>query len=238
MIRAHGRRITGQKSAEFAHDRHQLLLVVEGAAGIENNFGSWTVPAGCASWIPAGTRHAIAPIPHARVQTLYLWRSPAGRGRQPCAVLGVTPLLRALLDHISEREVIRDDDGPSKRLAGVLLDQISAQTELPLFIPALQSPLTQRVAAALQSDPADTPRIRDLARELGVSDRTIERAFVADTSLTIGEWRHRARVSRAIALLAGGSEVKDVALEVGYETASAFVAAFKRTTGMTPGKLR
>lgn len=150
----------------------------------------------------------------------------------------MTPVLHALVDHVCHLEVLRADHGPSKRLAAVLLDQISEQAELPLFVPALRSALTRRVAAALQSDPADTPRIRDLARELGVSDRTIERAFVADTSMTIGEWRQRTRVTRAIGLLAGGSDVKDVALQVGYETASAFVAAFKRTTGMTPGKVR
>jgi AraC-like DNA-binding protein len=55
--------------------------------------------------------------------------------------------------------------------------------------------------------------------------------------MTIGEWRQRSRISRAIQLLAAGGDVKDVALEAGYATSSAFVTAFKKTVGVTPGKV-
>ena len=208
-----------------------------GALSIRNNFGKLTVPAGCAAWIPARLRHSNAAAPAARTRTLYILRVPAALERKPCAVLSVSPLLHSLIEHVSRLEVLRGDDASTRRLAAVLLDQIGEQRELPLLVPALRSPLAQRVAAALESDPADTPRIRDLAIELGVSDRTIERAFVADADMTIGEWRQRARISRAIALLASGGDVKDVALEVGYETASAFVTAFKKIVGTTPGKI-
>ena len=119
-----------------------------------------------------------------------------------------------------------------------MFDQLAAARELPLFVPSLKTPLAQRVADALRSDPTDTPRIRDLAAALGVSDRTLERAFLADAAMTIGEWRQRSRISRAIALLAGGGDVKGVALEVGYETPSAFVVAFKKYVGVTPGRAR
>lgn len=233
-MRGQERKVFGHKSAEFAHDRHQLLLVVEGAVSVENNFASWTVPAGCAAWISARVRHSLVPLTASRLRTLYIWRAPAPIARQACTVLEVGPLLAALIDQVCRLEVLRADDAAAKRLAAVLIDQIGAQRELPLLVPSLRSPLTQRVAAALHADPADTPRIRDLAAGLGVGDRTIERAFLADAAMTIGEWRQRARISRAIALLAAGREVKDVALEVGYETASAFVAAFKRTVGSTP----
>ena len=94
-----------------------------------------------------------------------------------------------------------------------------------------------RVADALNADPADIPRIRDLAAELAVSDRTLERAFAADGLMSLGEWRQRSRMCRAIALLAAGGEVQRVALEVGYETPSAFVLAFKKLVGTTPGKM-
>jgi AraC-like DNA-binding protein len=71
-----------------------------------------------------------------------------------------------------------------------------------------------------------------------VSGRTLERTFTDGTGMTLGEWRQRWRISRAIGLLAGGGNVKDVALEVGYATPSAFVAAFKKYVGTTPGRAR
>jgi AraC-like DNA-binding protein len=145
-------------------------------------------------------------------------------------VLELSRLLSALVDHIHQH-------GSDKRLVAVLLDQLARQRQLPLFLPRVTSPIAQRVADALVADPAGTPRIRDLAGQVGVSDRTLERGFAADAGMALGEWRQRARIARAIALLAGGMAVKDVALEVGYETPSAFVVAFKKYVGMTPGKI-
>jgi len=215
------------------------MLCAKGAFVTENNLGTWTVPAGAACWLPAGLRHRVAPAPSARVRILYLSirRSGAAAKADHVSVLQPSPLLRAIVDDICRVEVLREDDPAAKRLAAVLIDQLAVQRELPLFVPALTSPLARRVAAALAADPADTPSARDLATELGVSTRTLERAFVADAKMALGEWRQRSRIVRAIALLASGNDVKDVALEVGYSTASAFVTAFKKYVGSTPGKI-
>jgi len=43
------------------------------------------------------------------------------------------------------------------------------------------------------------------------------------------------RLQAALPLLATGEPVANVARRVGYDTASAFVAAFRRETGLTPG---
>ena len=152
-------------------------------------------------------------------------------------MLNLSPLIAAIIDHVCHTHQAHDA-AASKHLLAVFLDQLPQQREVPLFVPTLRSPLARRVAEAIETDPADTPRIRDLAAALAVSDRTLERAFIADAGMPLGEWRQRSRVCRAITLLAGGQAVKDVALEVGYETPSAFVVAFKKFVGTTPGKAR
>ena len=174
-------------------------------------------------------RHAIEPKPAARVRTLYIYAARREFRRQ-CAVLALTPLLRAVIDHLHSHP-------PDTHVTAVLIDQLAAQRELPLFVPSLSSPMARRIAEILIAEPSDRLRIRDVATELRLSGRTLERVFARDAGMPVGEWRQRARVSRAIALLAGGMDVKDVALEVGYETASAFVAAFKKYAGTTPGKI-
>lgn len=212
-------------------------MVTSGAAGILNDAGFWAVPAGCGGWIPAATRHAIEPTPRARVRTLYIYGANTGF-RRTCATVEMAPLLRAIVDHTALAGISGEPGlARHQRLIAVMFDQLAAARERPLYVPSLKTPLAQRVAVALRSDPADTPRIRDLAAELGVSDRTLERAFRADAAMTLGEWRQRSRISRAIRLLAGGGDVKDVALEVGYATPSAFVAAFKKYVGTTPGRI-
>jgi AraC-like DNA-binding protein len=60
--------------------------------------------------------------------------------------------------------------------------------------------------------------------------------FVAETGLSFDRWRTATRVSAALPLLADGQPVGQVAHLVGYATASAFLAAFRRTVGTTPGR--
>lgn len=236
LARTHERTISGLKSAEFAHDWHQLTLALDGAFAVRNISGTWTVPSGRAAWVSAGARHSLEPWPYARSRTIYLRRDLIRRPRQSCAVLAPTPLVAAIADHLNVNGALVDDDMAAKRLCQVFVDHIVPLEELPLFVPELRTPLAQRVGAALEADPTDTPRIRDLAEEMGVNGRTIERAFVADASMTIGEWRQRVRICRAIRLLAGGMAVKEVALETGYSTPTAFITTFKRYVGRTPGK--
>jgi AraC-like DNA-binding protein len=50
-----------------------------------------------------------------------------------------------------------------------------------------------------------------------------------------GRDAHRAGISAALPLLAAGEPVRRVALRAGYLNASAFVAAFRQETGVTPG---
>ena len=76
--------------------------------------------------------------------------------------------------------------------------------------------------------------LADLARTAGASLRTLERCFLADTGVPLGEWRRRMRLFHALRLLEGGAAVTDVALEVGYSTTSAFSAAFTREFGRSP----
>ena len=77
---------------------------------------------------------------------------------------------------------------------------------------------------------------RRLARRFGVGVRTLERGFVAETGLSLGEWRRQARFMEALRQLGAGSSVKRAAMEAGYRTPSAFIAAFRSSFRTTPGR--
>src|SRR5262249_56073930 len=89
-------------------------------------------------------------------------------------------------------------------------------------------------AGALGADPADSRTLAEWGREVGASARTLARAFMAGTGLPFGRWRGLLRLQAAISALAAGEPVGNVAHHVGYESISAFVAAFRRETGLTP----
>ena len=97
--------------------------------------------------------------------------------------------------------------------------------------------IARRVAEALRADPADRRTLREWGREVGASERTLARAFAAETGVPFGRWRTLLRLQAALSMLAAGEPVSRVSGRVGYDTPSAFVAAFRRETGQTPGAL-
>ena len=77
-----------------------------------------------------------------------------------------------------------------------------------------------------------------LARTAGASLRTLQRRFPAETGLTLEAWRQKARLIHGAARLIEGSSVTEAALGSGYDSVSAFIAAFKAGYGVTPARFR
>jgi AraC-like DNA-binding protein len=90
------------------------------------------------------------------------------------------------------------------------------------------------VATELLKAPAEVSTLAEWGRRVGAGERTLARSFRAETGLPFGRWRILVRPQAALSLLASGSKVSAAAAQVGYETTSAFVAAFRRETGVTP----
>ena len=121
------------------------------------------------------------------------------------------------------------DDPPQARLVGVILDQLSDLPTAPLRLPLPSDPRARSVAEAVRDDPGRVTPVPG-----GVSRRTLERLFRAETGLPLGQYRERARLLAALPRLARGEPVARVAAEVGYATPSAFGAMFKRVLGVSP----
>ena len=70
----------------------------------------------------------------------------------------------------------------------------------------------------------------------GIAPRTLTRRFVAETGFSFTEWRQRVRLLKALEMLAAGKSVTTISLDLGYGNVSAFIALFRRTFGVTPGR--
>ena len=110
----------------------------------------------------------------------------------------------------------------------MILDLLAELPTAPLRLPLPVDPRARAVASALRVDPA-----AGLPDALA-SRRTLERLFRAETGLSIGQYRERARLLAALPRLASGEPVARVAADVGYATPSAFGAMFKRVLGVSP----
>ena len=61
--------------------------------------------------------------------------------------------------------------------------------------------------------------------------------FRAEHGMRFGLWRQKARLLESVRVLVEGGSVTDAALESGYSSVSAYIAAFKQTFGCTPGAM-
>ncbi len=73
-----------------------------------------------------------------------------------------------------------------------------------------------------------------LCAEIGVSVRTIERAFLKEVGTSFESWRRQVRLKNGVELLISGFSIKEVACKIGYSQSSAFVEMFRKTFGTTP----
>ena len=84
------------------------------------------------------------------------------------------------------------------------------------------------------SDPADDRGLEDWSRFAGASPGTLARLFQSETGMTFRAWRQQLRLQRALEMLTEGQAVTSVALDLGYDSLSAFIAMFHRALGASP----
>jgi AraC-like DNA-binding protein len=200
------------------HDVQQLVYPSTGVLASTAATGTWIVPPQRAVWIPAGVAHSHQAHGPTQMRTLVF---PATMGRDPGpplpagpAVVAVSPLLREIIVALTR------DDGPPYTAAArenmerVALDQLRRVGQLPARLPTLA----------------------DLGREVGASERTLSRLFRQEAGMSFPQWRTQLRLQRALVLLAEGATVTSAALACGWSNPSAFIEAFRRAFGATPGR--
>jgi AraC-like DNA-binding protein len=217
------------------HAWHQLLYATTGAMTVSAERSSWMIPPGKAVLIPAGFRHSIRMWGTVEMRSLYF--PPSVEVAGDARVLSVTPLLKELILRVVEMAALDSREPAHNRVLAVLLDEIHTPPDAPLMLPIPVDPRARGVAQYVMACPSAGETLEQLCRQHGASRRTLERLYREETGLSFGMWRQKVRMLDSIRQLAEGKSVTNAALDSGYVSVSAFIAAFKRTFGCTPGQL-
>jgi AraC-like DNA-binding protein len=215
------------------HSDHQLAWAAAGVLIVRTSAATWTLPPSRALWIPAGLRHETLCAGTATMRTLYIRPELCPIGWPDFTPVAASPLLAELIGYLAGPDLDADHRQHAEALVVDLLQPVP-MTAISVRMPADER--ARQVADALTEDPADGRSLAQWGRAVGASERTLARAFTAGTGLTFGRWRTQLRVQSAISALASGEPVGNVSRLVGYESPSAFVAAFRREIGMTPAR--
>lgn len=213
------------------HDWAQLIYARTGVMTVTTAAGAFVVPPLRAVWVPAGIEHRIDCHNPLSMRALFVATALCARLPGACTVVNVSPLLRELILAGVEAP------GPLRRrrlLATLLVDEIRAAPVAPLHLPEPEDARLRRITAALRAEPGDPRTLADWAVAAGASTRTLSRRFVAETGMTFRQWQRQARLLAALVRLARREPVTTIALDLGYDSPSAFIYAFRRALGTTP----
>jgi len=225
----------------FQVDRHYLLYALSGTLRLEAQGLRWTLPPARAALIAAGHPIQITHLTSLTSASVLFAPDFMPAPRQAISVFDLSPLARELIGECRSW-------GPDTVLspyARRLFDALAvvalklAETPSPFVLPIPSSPALERALSLTEAEAGGHPSFAGIARASGQSTRALARRFADEMGMTWRQALRRLRLMRAVeALATSDSPVTEVALSVGYNSLSAFNAAFRDLVGMSPTDYR
>lgn len=220
----------GEHEKRHRHHEAQFLYAACGMMRLVTDQGAWIIPPSRGVWIPPLVEHEIYMSGEVHMRSLFIAAELSPATLQSCCVLAVTPLLREL--------ILRASQGPEQAknllIQHLMLEEIAALENLPLHIPMPSDRRLQGICLTLLKTPDHPNTLEDWAQEVGASSRTLARLFQVQLKMNFNAWRQQLRLMEALPRLLAGESVQSVAQTLGYGSARAFSAMFRRLLGENP----
>lgn len=214
------------------HPWGQIGYPVSGAMCVDVPGSRWLVPPYRAVWIPPGVEHEIRLPGHVEMLALHVAAGLAPLPAERCVVFEIAPLLRELIGSLLAEPPPLGER--RNQIQTLLLTELAHARPLDLHLPQPADRRLRALCDALIADPADNAPLEQWAERVGASSRTLARLFRSELGMSFGLWRQQVRLAHATVLVAEGRPFADIAAELGYASASAFSAMFRRAFGMSP----
>lgn len=221
-----------------AHPWHQIIFPLSGL--LQSNIGKKCVilPHNAMLFIPAHTKHKSVAVTDTQFLALYLNPTQKVEYRQSAKSCLVTPFLKALILQLFDQATLEQPETNLTHLLQVLSDQvnIAGSYEIPMLVP--QDRRLMSIFAQLRDRPDLPLTLKEWAKKVGSSERTLSRLCAKEFDQSFSRWRQNVRLVLSLQLLDSDRSIQDIALELGYGSDSAYIYAFRRLFNQTPNKYR
>lgn len=222
---------------EFAGHRqdflHQLYFAPDGVLAVLRGSRVRFTGAGEAFWAERAVAHEVRAGGRGAVYRVCLRQIPPALEDLRAGMVSVDDEAARLLTSVIARAGCAEQEALAARER--FMARLATSDAAYLAHHATGTGVALAVARELARDPADPTELREWAARLHVSVKTLQRDFTREFGVPYSRWRTTLRL-RAARVLLGDQQVTRVAHLVGYASPSAFVSAFTREYGCTPGR--
>ncbi|ROS01771.1 AraC-like DNA-binding protein [Sinobacterium caligoides] len=210
-------------------DKVQLAYIHSGCCIIATRSDSTLAVSGQLLWIPSGVEHRLEVLKNTRISVLYTQAEELPSFSDTMCTLTVDGLFVQLMRYINEAKIDNNDEIPAHYLA-VVKDQLSQQTVKDDGCKATGE-VDRRLLPVIQRltlEPDIKLSLEDFAESCGASARTLNRLFQKCFGQPFRNLRQQIVMEKAQQLNRQGIAHTEIALDLGYNSLSAFSTAFNK----------
>lgn len=222
--------------APHKHGRCQLLYGSTGVMMVQTEHGAWVVPPAQSVWIPAGIVHSVRTVGPVTTNSIFVKPEIVGGLPGSCSVLGMTPLMRALLLEAVDMPLEYEVEGRDGLIMALLLQEVRRLPILPLSLPLPNDKELAKRCRRFLKDPNPHESIDAWAENMSLSRRSFTRLFKRETGMSFAAWQRQACLFSALPRLVAREPITRVALDLGYESPAAFTTMFRKSLGVPPSE--
>lgn len=219
---------------QHSHSRAQLLCASQGVVLVTTDAGRWMIPGDHAMWIPAGVKHSVEIVGDVFMRSIYIAVDAISGVPDYLHVVGMTDLMRCLIIDATLVDSIPEPGSRDALVIELILKDLHTLPQRPLGLPFPADIRLQKLCREFVKAPLARATIDDWANRMAMSRRSFTRHFQRETGVSLSIWRQQACLFAAVPRLTEGEPVTSVALDLGYDSVSAFTTMFRRMLGVSP----
>ncbi|WP_440312631.1 AraC family transcriptional regulator [Leucobacter chromiireducens] len=222
-------------SPPHTHPEAMLAWCYRGTVWVYLEGAMWQLGPGQGIWIPPHTPHTARHERDATGCYTYVPDNALGEPITEVSRVAVPRAVQEMLLHLASNDMNPD---LRIRIQQALIDMLQLPAEhVAEEVGEVPVPADERVRGlveAVLAEPGDRRTARELFAQHGLHERTVLRVFTSDIGMSFGQWRTGVRMTAAARRIVAGDPVGLAGQQCGYDSTSAFSAAFKGRFGVTP----
>lgn len=224
-----------KKTESHSHNWIQFIYTRTGTVYVEVNEKLCHLPPFHGVWIPKNNKHVLWSSEKAEYVCVNINKDfgEITRGVD-CRIVEISSMVDVYVDYF-----LSNSAGKIKELElkeNAFLHFLSELDEVNFTLPYPSSKELVAICQEIQADPGAPHTPEDCARKLNISQSTFVRRFKKETGLNYQEWRQRMRLLQSISRVKGRERIINIAIDIGYSSASSYIYAFKKVFGVSPTK--